>query len=177
MATIHKLSEYEIKKDDEFLFDANIWIYLHYGLGSYNTRTVDMYSEFYGKILENGNRIYTNSLIISEIINRLERIEFDRVKRRDGLSNYKRDFRNNKDYKELLMGIRLLVKEKILNNAVCINDCFETFDYAQYVLGDKLIDFNDAMHCFGAVDKNMKIVTNDSDFKQMNSKIEVITIN
>jgi len=176
MVTIHKISDYDIKKDDGFLFDANIWIYIYYSIGGNKQIEVDKYSAFYEKILELGNPIYTNSLVISEIINRLERLEFDRIKVQDGLVNYKRDFRNNAKYSHIINQIRLLVKNKILSNSKTINDYFDDFDYSKYVIVDSQIDFNDAIHCFGAVNKGLKIVTNDFDFKKIKHNVEIITI-
>lgn len=175
MVRIHKLSNYNIKEEDKFLFDANVWIYIYYSIDESRTYAAEKYSDFYGKILEAGNPIYTNSLVISEIINRLERLEFDRVKKVDRLERYKRDFRNNPKYSDTLGYIRLLVENKILSNSNSMNDCFESFNYNTFITSEKTMDFNDAIHCHTALKEDLKIVTNDRDFKNIKHDIDIIT--
>ena len=46
MTNIFDITTYSPKKDEPFLFDANIWMYLYCPLGNYKRKTIRIYDQF-----------------------------------------------------------------------------------------------------------------------------------
>lgn len=174
MANVKYINGYNIESNEKFFIDANIWLYMYCPIGDYNTKVVEKYSSFFDKIISSGNEIYICSSLISEILNRYMRIEFQLAKEENGIEDYKKDFRNNVNYKESIECIEKIIKEKIIDKCIQINDQFENFDYDSKYLNNGL-DFNDALYCHLAVENGLKIVTHDRDFKKTKLPVEVIT--
>lgn len=175
MVKIHDVNTYAINKDDKFFFDTNIWMYMHCSIGSYNARLVQDYSDFYQRVKDAGATILTNTLLISEFVNTYSRLEFNLIRKSDGLSDYKKDFRSNPAYKPLLDNINLLTERKLLKNSVKIQDNFHEFDENKFFVNPNTYDFNDEYFCFLAEKFDFKIVTNDKDFNNTSYDIEIIT--
>lgn len=75
------------------------------------------------KILQNKGEIYTSAMVISEFFNVYARIEFSIKKDAEPNKyiNYKRDFRNTDEYKELAQKICKLINDKILKYSIRID--------------------------------------------------------
>lgn len=176
MVTIYKVNEYQIQPEDKFLFDTNIWMYLHCSIGNYKPDLVEDFSDFYSKVKDNNNQIYTTSMLMSEFLNTYSRLEFNITKKSDGkLRDFKKDFRNNPTYKEVFKHIKLVAEKKILNNSLKLNDSFDEFDNKFYFSNQIVGDFNDEYYSFLAEKYGLIIVTNDKDFLNLNYNISVIT--
>ena len=175
MVKIHRIDEYEINEDDKFFFDANIWMYMYCSLGNYNARLVKDYSDFYQKIKSIGCPILINPMLVSEFVNAYSKMEFNFIKRRDGLQNYKKDFRTNPEYKQVFDRINLITHKKILNGSLKIQDQFHEFNEERFFSNPNTYDFNDEYYCYMASEMNFKIVTHDKDFQQTNYNIEILT--
>lgn len=176
MVTIYRANEYVIQPDDKFLFDTNIWMYLHCSIGNYNADLVEEFSDLYSRIRDNENHIYTTSMLISEFLNTYSRLEFNLTRKSDyKLKNYKKDFRNNPEYEKVFRNINLVVEKKILNSSSKLNDSFEEFDKRFYFSNELNSDFNDEYFCFLAEKYGLKIVTNDKDFLKLDYDISIIT--
>lgn len=175
MTKIHDLKSYTIKEGDKFFFDTNIWMYMHCSIGSYNEKIVQEYSEFYQKVKTSNNPILTSTLLLSEFINAYSRLEFNIIKKRDGLRDFKRDFRDKEKYQDIFENINLLTKRKLLSGTTRIQDMFESFEEEAFFGNSHTYDFNDEYYCYLAEKKGFKIVTNDSDFLKSNYDIEIIT--
>lgn len=174
MATIHKLKTYTIKEDDKFFFDTNIWMYLHCGIGNYNPKVVEDYSDFYQKVKTANNPILTSTLLLSEFVNAYSRLEFNIIKNQDGLTDFKKDFRDTVDYKHIFDHINLLTQKKLLGGSTKIQDEFDKFEEDSFFNNPNTYDFNDEYYSYLAEKSGFKIVTNDRDFKNSNYDIEVI---
>ena len=165
MANIKHINGYNISADEKFFIDANVWLYMYGPIGDYDEKAVQKYSSFFEKITSSGNEIYTCSSLISEVLNRYMRIEFQIAKEEDGIEDYKKDFRNNSEYEEVIASIEMIIKEKILDKCVQISDQFDSFNYDSTYLNNGL-DFNDALYCHLAIQNGLKIVTHDKDLKR-----------
>lgn len=175
MVTVHNINNYSIQPTDVFLFDCNVWMYIYCGIGSSSASTVSDYSNFYAKVKTAGNQIVINTLLISEFINSYSRLEFGIKKQTDGLQNFKRDFRDNPAYKPILDNINLITEKKILGNCIKIHDNFHEFEESSFFSTAHSFDFNDEYYIKLAEKKGYKVVTNDRDFQNSNTAIEVIT--
>lgn len=175
MVTIHKINSYEIKKDDRFFFDTNIWMYMYCSIGNYGSRLVEDYSSFYQKVKQAGNPIITNTLLISEFVNAYSRLEYNLIKDRDGITDYKKDFRSNPNYKHLFDNINLLTERKVIGNSMKLQDKFDEFEEKTFFTNPNTYDFNDEYYCYTAEKSNFIIVTHDKDFQNTHYDIQVLT--
>lgn len=176
MSNIIDIATYNPTKDDSFFIDNNIWMYLFCPVGNYNENLVNTYSVFFQKILQNKCTIYTSSLILSEFFNAYCKVDFKIKKESDStVKDYKRDFRNTSYFNELSEGICQIIKDKILKYSIKLDDNFSIIDIENVLTGDKNFDFNDKYIAQLCESNNIKILTNDKDFLQLNNDIDIIT--
>ena len=157
-------SLYKISQNEKVFIDTNILIYLFSpDFVSSSTHQVEQYSKILEILLEKKAEIYISSVVVSEFINRVLRIDY--AKNKDTYPDFKNDYRPSDEYKNTL---RLILNQlkKILKISHKINDDFDNFDVLAWYAKDRNndLDFND-LHIAYIVDKNnLKLLTNDSDF-------------
>lgn len=175
MSKIYKMNQYEIKKSDKFFFDANIWLLLHGSLGNYENRLTEKVSDFYEKVINNGNTVYINPLIISEFMHASINIEYQTWKRETTVSrNHKKAFVEMEDSKEFLKMLNLLIKNKLVEKSEFSTDLEKEKTSELFSLEKLMNDFNDDYYCLLAEENEFLIVTNDNDFKNKDYGIKVI---
>ena len=161
---INVSSLYNTSKNEKVFIDTNILIYLFSpGFVSSNEKYIEQYSEILDILLQNDAKLYISSVVVSEFINRILRIDYE--KNKDVYPNFKQDYRKSEKYKETL---RLILKElkKILKISNKINDAFDDFDLLLWYQRDtnQNLDFNDLQIAFIVENNNLKLLSNDSDF-------------
>lgn len=87
----------------EILFDTNVWISIY---GNDPGRERAVYSDFYGSALKKNNQIVTSDLVISELFNRLCKIEYELLFGKNDWRHLKDRRKNNDDYKERVESVR-----------------------------------------------------------------------
>lgn len=168
---------YTPSSEDKFFVDNNIWMYLFCPLGNYRQETVDAYNNFFLKLLQSKCTIYTSTLILSEFFNTYSRVDFS-IKRSEQPSiyrDYKKDFRNTDYFNSLSKEICDIIKNKILKYSVRLDDNFSTINIHHVLTEDSNFDFNDKYFAKICEDNNIKILTNDKDFLNLNNNIDVLT--
>lgn len=174
---IHHTKDYKPSTGDNFFFDANIWLSIYGPIGHYDDWRVKNYSNFLTKVKLRKCNIYTNSIIISEFVNRFARLEFEQKRRGLDLEyNEFKKFRELEDFKEIASEIAANIRKIIRDSKLCnheINDVilFELAD--NYENGG--FDINDLMFEEICKETDLILVTHDGDFR--NSKIKVVTAN
>lgn len=175
MVSVFNVKTYEPKPSDKFLFDTNILIFLYNSLNPHlyrdETKT-KLYSDFMSKIINAKATIYLTSLNLSEFVNVLLTREYNI--RKDTYSR-KKDFRASEAYKETISQIKPIVNN-ILKNFEKINDSFEELLIDEMVNNLK-IDFNDEYYNYFCNFNNIKLLTDDLDYKFLNSPLEIVTAN
>ncbi|MBX9587488.1 MAG: type II toxin-antitoxin system VapC family toxin [Gammaproteobacteria bacterium] len=170
MKKIEAVENYVFKSSDQLLLDTNIWLFL-YGPSSPNSRMA-VYSQAFKNILEAKCQIFIDALIVSEFINRYARIK-------QGLvapgKNFK-EFRKSKEFKN----IAILVAEdisRVLAHCCQIESGFEAIDMDNLlqVYREGNSDFNDQIVTALCDNKNLILLTDDSDFK--GQAIPILTAN
>ncbi|MDR1285423.1 MAG: PIN domain-containing protein [Campylobacteraceae bacterium] len=151
-----------INKDYKIFFDANILIFL-FAPSFISTKKHKQYSYIFNILLENKNEIYVNSVVISEFINRCLRIDFEKKFPNKSKRNYKKDYRNSNDYKEIFNIILKQLEKFFQLGAIQINDNFSTFNISKECKNTNL-DFNDLIIAKNVLDNNLKLLTDDKDF-------------
>lgn len=179
MVNVYDIKTYNPKPSDKFLFDTNVLMFLYNSLNpdlSNSTDKSDIYSEFLSKIVKVESSIYISSLNLAEFVNAIITREYN-IKKNSHSGGYskKLDFRNSPDYVYAIDQIKPMVK-RILQTFNKINDSFEELAIDNLV-NDLSIDFNDEYFNYLCNYNDFKIVTDDADYKKLNSPLEVITGN
>jgi len=172
---IKNITSYNPSKDEKFFFDANIWLHLFCPQANSRPNIREKYNDFFLKAIIAKSKIYTSSQIVSEFFNTYTRIEF-RLKNTENPSkynDYKKDFRNTDEYIELSDGIIEVIKSKILNKSVQLNDNFSHINIDNILQTGTYFDFNDSYFAEMCRNNGLTIVTHDRDFLDLD--LDVIT--
>ena len=158
-------SLYKISKNEKVFIDTNILIYLFSpDFVSSNEEYIEQYSKILEVLLQNSAQLYISSVVVSEFINRILRIDYE--KNKELYPDFKQDYRKSQKYKETL---NLILKElkKILKISCKINDSFSEFDLLSWYQRDENqnLDFNDLHIAFIVESNNLKLLSNDNDFE------------
>lgn len=157
MANIVNIKEVDItsiSEKDIFVIDTNVLIWTHYSRASHpslknHPYQVYDYPNFIYKLLENGNKLITTELNITELLGVVERNEFQIYKAANNKNLKKKEFRKiateRAKYKSeidtMIMEIKTLYDNQIeiielgeeliaeFQNKICKNIC-DVFDYA-----------------------------------------------
>lgn len=177
MVKTYDVKTYLPKTSDKFLFDTNILIFLYNSLNPDLSETKsDLYSDFLAKIVKAGASLYVSSLNLAEFVNVIISREYNIKKDcHSGVYLKKIDFRNSPDYTYAIEQIKPMVK-RILNTFNKISDSFEELAIGDLV-DELIIDYNDEYFNYLCNYNEFKIVTDDADYKKLNSPLEVVTGN
>ena len=156
---------YKISKNEKVFIDTNILIYLFSpDFVSSNDKYVEQYSKILEILLENKAQIYISSIVVSEFINRVLRIDYE--KNKELYPDFKKDYRKSNEYKDTL---KLILKQlkKIFKISRKIDDDFMQFDILEWYKKDlnQDLDFNDLHIAFIVEKNNFKLLSNDRDFE------------
>jgi predicted nucleic acid-binding protein len=168
MATNYKLQEYCKLPERDVFIDANVLIYLFWPTGQHTFE--NNYAQVFRNLINQGNNLFIDFLVISEVVNRIIRIEHKKIN-----PNQKfKDFRNSRDGKSVLSDIFIIVKNDILNHFTMIGKAFNKNEIENFLTVDEL-DIIDKAIVAICIENNLVLLTNDSDFK--NSGIDILTGN
>jgi len=168
MATNYKLKDYaEIAGKDIFI-DANVIIYLFWPTGQRNFE--ENYARVFRNLLRQGNKLYLDFFIISEVINTVLRIEYQKLNPEHKF----KEFRNSQDGKNVVSDIYLIIQNDILSKFNIIGKSFNRSNIEGILIVDQL-DFVDKATVSICSENNLILLTNDKDFK--NSGLNILTDN
>lgn len=177
MNTRFRLNQIDKLKQANIFFDANIWLYIFCPLGNYKKHSIHEYSNFYKTLLEKRNKIFTDIIVLSEVINRWCRLGFDQYKKLQNKPelDYKKDYRKTKDFKELNETILDALSQALDFFEVCNKD-YKSEDLTELIGNiNSNSDFNDQHIISLCIENRFYLLTNDGDFK--NAKIPIISNN
>ena len=172
MAGRYTLQNYTQIKDRDIFFDANIILYLYWATG--NRHWTNKYSSLYKLLLNQGNRMYINFLVISEVVNRAIRIEHDKYNKIQKTEIGYKKYRDSDAGVEALDDIYTLLEDDILTHFNIVDDGYDKSDIIEFLNVDNL-DFGDKAIEKSCNDRNMVLLTNDADFRD--SKIDILSVN
>ena len=148
--------------------DANILIYLFWPTGSHHFE--QNYARVFRTLLTQGNPLYVDFLVISEVINRALRIEHLKLNSNMSFKN----FRDSQDGKDTLDDIHTIIKGNILNRFNVEGKIFNNQEMENLMVINDL-DFVDKATVSLCAEKSLVLLTNDRDFK--NSGLDILTGN
>lgn len=168
MAVKYKLQDLPKLSGRMIFVDANVLIHLFWLTGA--NFWEQKYASVFARLLQQGNPLFVDFLIISEVINRMMRIEHNN---RQPNSTYKA-FRDSQDGEKALSNIYLIVKEHILKRVKVVGKIFERKDIEAFLVVNEL-DFVDKSTVNICKENNFVLLTNDRDFA--NADIDLLTCN
>jgi len=175
MANKYFLNQVETIPNRRIFFDANVLIYLFWPSGRY--RWERNYSRAFASLLRQNNELYVDFLVISEIINRAHRIEYEKHLRNNNLTKQQFSYKNYRDGAEgqsALSDIYLVVNDSILTTFSVIEKSFDK-GVIQSFLTVETLDFVDKAILNICLENDYVLCTNDRDYKDSN--IDILTSN
>lgn len=170
----HDLASYTFASGEQILVDTNIWLYLFPAPANPNQHFANQYSAAFSKLVSAKARPVLDPMVLSEYLNRYCRIEWE--------GNFKaqypafKKFRQSADFHTVASSAQIFAG-RILTfcqiHSVSPDELDLTQALADFVSGQ--VDFNDALLVDLCKKRNLKLMTNDSDFQH--GGIEVLTTN
>lgn len=168
MATKYSLQDIALLKNRSIFVDANVLIYLFWPSGSFSWEK--NYATAFRHLLRQENNLFVDFMVVSEIVNRILRIEH--LKFNQNLK-YK-DYRDSSEGYETLQDIFTIVKNNILTRFELVGKVFNRSDVENFLIADEL-DFVDKGIVCLCRENSFVLLTNDKDFK--NSGLDILTGN
>lgn len=174
---VDKLKEHNVSPLNSYLFDTNVWLYIYGPLAGSEKRKQSQYASLLRDIVDRKAGLFITSMVLSEYINRVLRIEFEQWKKHNGLYNadYKRDYRTTEDFQDALADVKAQVKDILYNVTQKRPDDFNNIDIDGIVNSmSNSADFNDVYLVRCCERGNMCFVSDDKDIVNIQSSIRLI---
>lgn len=175
MARKYSLHNITALSNRKVFFDANVLIYLFWPSGSFAWE--NSYSTAFSKLLRQKNELITNFIVISEIVNRAHRLEYEKFLVSKNIPktvlNYKR-YRNSQEGEAASLDIFLIIETNILALFSIADKAFTKEDIQSFLRLDSL-DFADKAILSICKEHGFVLLTNDADYKSSN--IDILTSN
>jgi len=170
----YDLASYSFSCGERVLVDTNIWLYLFPAPRNPLYRFAQQYSSAFSRLICAQAQPVLDPMVLSEYLNRYCRIEWG--------GNYKfkypkfKDFRNSSDFSTVASSAHTFA-QKIINFCEIHSIPANEVNLVQALLDFKNgnVDFNDAILVDICKKLNLKLMTNDGDFKK--GGIDVLTTN
>ncbi|MCA1334218.1 type II toxin-antitoxin system VapC family toxin [Pseudooceanicola marinus] len=146
----------------EILFDTNVWISIY---GNDPSRERAVYSNFYASALSKGNTIVTCANVISELFNRMCKIEYELLFGGGEYHLLKSRRKSDEDYLERVESVRDTCLS-ILEDCELIVDTndVEAIELQLNEAAKGLLDFTDAALVASCLSNDLIFVSHDRDF-------------
>ena len=175
MSTKYSTQNIPAVQDRRIFFDANVLIYLFWPSGSHHWESV--YSTAFGHLLQQQNEMLVDFIVISEIINRAHRLEYEKYLSYNNFTKnnltYKQ-YRDNVDDQSALSDIYLIIESNILNRFTIVGKSFTTNEIRAFLTLEPL-DFTDKGILLTCKENGCILLTNDKDYKV--ADIDILTSN
>jgi len=174
---VDNLKEHNVSPLNSYLFDTNVWLYIYGPLANSERKKQNLYAKLLRDILDRKAGLFITSIVLSEYINRVLRIEFDHWKKRTDNINadYKRDYRTTDDFKDSLTDVKAQVKDILHNVTQKRPDDFNNIDIDSIVnTMSNSSDFNDVYLVRCCERGNMCFVSDDKDIVNIPSTIRLV---
>lgn len=168
MATKYRLQDVGQLRDRNIFLDTNVLIYLFWPTG--NLSFEENYARAFGVLLRQKNKLFVDFLVISEVINRILRIEHKKL---NPAQTFK-EFRDSQNGKDAMNDIYVIVRDNILKQCDVIGKTFNKQDIENCLIVDEL-DFVDKATVTLCKENALLLLTNDKDFR--NVDLDILTGN
>lgn len=168
MAVRYRLQDFAQLNGRGIFVDANVWMYLFWPTGQHSFER--NYARVFKNLLKQGNHLFINIWVISEIVNRILRIEHQKISPDQKF----KDFKNSPDGNKALNDIHIIIKNDILSHFAIVGKSFDKQGIENILVVDKL-DFVDKVIVALCEENSLALLTNDGDFK--NTGLDILTGN
>ncbi|MDX2245937.1 MAG: PIN domain-containing protein [Bacteroidia bacterium] len=174
MATIYPISQISSLVGRTIFFDANVIIYNFWPTGKHTWEK--SYSQVFKALLQQDNPRALSFNVISEVVNRILRIEYSNHLKRSGKSGALdfKPYRNSTAGQNALRDIYQIIQGDMLPLFEIVDKICTKPEIGAMLNIDHL-DFNDKYIARLCQDKNMVLLTNDKDY--LHSQAEILTAN
>ena len=161
---ISYLPSHEIKSNQTYFFDNNIWMFLFCPIGNTNQNKQQKIANFLSNLISRNCSIIVNSLILSEFSNAYLRLDYEL---------FKKDY----FYTDLSKNTRLAITSSLKQidkvserysdqyNAINVDNIFTKY---------LIIDYNDSYFLELCEKNDWIFVTDDNDFDTLKSTLTII---
>lgn len=170
MALIYSPRDLSKIQERKIFVDANVLIYIFWS--SKGTRS-KIYTSVLQDIIKQKNTMYIDFNIVSEVVNRVFKTEYDNHMKENGYLRLK-EYRTMQEGKDTLSNIYMIFKKQILTQIEIIGKSFSRADIENFLVVESL-DFNDKAIVSICKENNLVLLTNDYDFK--GTDIDILTSN
>lgn len=175
MAARYSLQNIPELQGRKVFFDANVLIYIFWPTGSF--RWESNYSSAFGSLLRSDNELVVDFIVISEVINRAIRIEYEKHLSSNNLEKKGFSYKNYRDSAEgldALADIYLIVKENILQTFSVRGKAFSKEEIESFLQVESL-DLMDKAIIPICKENDCILLTHDRDF--LSADIDIISSN
>jgi predicted nucleic acid-binding protein len=153
--------------------DTNVWLYLFPAPGNPPFNFAQQYSTAFANLVSAKAQLVLDPIVLSEYLNSYAKIEW-----RGSYKFYPtyKEFRNSSDFSAVASAAKIFTK-RILSFSQIHSIPANELDINQALIDFQAggVDFNDALLVDICKKKNLKLMTNDSDFQDVG--IEILTTN
>jgi predicted nucleic acid-binding protein len=174
MAKFYDSSDIHSLDKRQIFFDANILLYIFWPTGSSWEK---QYSAIFKQLLEQKNKMVVDFIVISEVVNRAVRIEYDKHLQANNISRDNltfKKYRDGSDGQEALNVVYQIVKKNVVRKFNIAGKAFTKSDIENFLCVDSL-DFSDKGIAAICKENSFILLTNDKDFAD--SDLEILTSN
>jgi predicted nucleic acid-binding protein len=174
MAKFYNSSEIHSLNKRQIFFDANILLYIFWPTGSGWTKP---YSTIFNRLLKQKNEMAVDFIVISEVVNRAVRIEYEKHLQTNNTPKENlpfKKYRDSQDGQEALNDVYEIVKKNIVSKFSIAGKAFTKSDIENFLHIDSL-DFSDKGIAAICKEHGFVLLTNDKDFAD--SDLEILTSN
>lgn len=169
------IERHTFNPSDKLLFDANIWLFIYSPQYRPTDRQAKTYSTALKRMLDAGCTIFLDALVLSEFVNILGRLAYNRLPVSQRPSDFKA-FRNSSAFKATAKNIadscnRVLQVVTRIESGFASCDPVDLLD--QYEAGRS--DINDLLLAHLCRTHALTLVTDDADFRM--SGLPILTAN
>ena len=174
---VTKVSHHQVAPHRGYFFDTNVWLYIFGPIAGTCEKKQSAYSNLLREIISHKASIHVSSLVLSEYINAVLHMGFNKWKRTpDNINaNFKHDYRVTPEYKDTLADAIQQV-QAILQVCQKRPDDFNIIDINSILASmNQNADYNDAYYLHDCEKIGLILVSDDADMQNMNSTITLIT--
>ena len=171
-----RIEKYKFTANDNLLLDANVWLFLYCPHGDPNAYGPRVYSAAFKNIISAKSRVYVNSTVLGEFVNRYCRLVHELMLAKDAAPRDFKRFRKTVHFQKVARAVADAA-QRVLKDATPIDDDFASLDVGK-ILADfetSRNDFNDLLIAEVCGRRKLTLVTDDEDF--LFSGIPVLTAN
>lgn len=138
---------------------------------------IQKYADFFAKAIRIKSTVFTSSLILSEFFNSWFQMEYKHSFPDRTSKDYKSLFRNTPAYETAMIDVISTVKNRLMRYSKAVDDGFEIVDIDTLFADMARMDFNDKYHLAICERNRLTLVTNDSDYGNINTMVQILTAN